>query len=471
MIHKKHARILSLLTYILLITFIMNAMIPVVLADPSYTVKTGTLLDSTSMTTQRSLVRSSNGTLHCVYSNFSSSLGFIYPYYAYSKDGGMTWNDELVADPDAAMVNGDQFWPCIAIDSNDNVHVVWAGFGWGVNFDFPNIQYRMRTPSGGWQAQEGITDVGILGQFLSAIAIDSKDNVHVVWEGNGWGVNLGITNIQYRMRTPSGGWQAQEGITDVDANQDMPSIAIDSKDNVHVVWAGPGWGVNTDDRNIQYRMRTADGWQAQEGLTDIDYDQFYPCMAIDSKDNVHLVWNGWGWGTYPDFSNIQYRMRTSNGWQAQEEVTDKDFDQDIASIAMDSKDNVHVVWDGLGCGNNPNVDNIQYRMRTSDGWQAREGLTDLPFAYGQNFPILIWAMHPTSSTVRTNVPESGYALVYSGQDEGGWKVVYLYSSDLKWGTKEAPVGDFTVPLLIGLGVAILAIVTGIIIVKRRKVIT
>ncbi len=415
MIHKKHARILSLLTYILLITFIMNAMIPVVLADPSYTVKTGTLLDSTSMTTQRSLVRSSNGTLHCVYSNFSSSLGFIYPYYAYSKDGGMTWNDELVADPDAAMVNGDQFWPCIAIDSNDNVHVVWAGFGWGVNFDFPNIQYRMRTPSGGWQAQEGITDV--------------------------------------------------------DANQDMPSIAIDSKDNVHVVWAGPGWGVNTDDRNIQYRMRTADGWQAQEGLTDIDYDQFYPCMAIDSKDNVHLVWNGWGWGTYPDFSNIQYRMRTSNGWQAQEEVTDKDFDQDIASIAMDSKDNVHVVWDGLGWGNNPNVDNIQYRMRTSDGWQAREGLTDLPFAYGQNFPILIWAMHPTSSTVRTNVPESGYALVYSGQDEGGWKVVYLYSSDLKWGTKEAPVGDFTVPLLIGLGVAILAIVTGIIIVKRRKVIT
>ncbi|MCP8304884.1 MAG: hypothetical protein H3Z50_05395 [archaeon] len=413
MTSKKHARILSPLAFILLITFVMNAMIPVVLADPSYTVKTRTSLDSTSMTTQRALVRSSNGTLHCVYSKYDILQASIQVYYAYSEDGGVTWNEELVADPNTV----NQFWPCIAIDSNDDVHVVWAGFGWGVNFDF--------------------------------------------------------TNIQYRMRTPSGGWQAQEGVTDVDADQAMPSIAIDSNDNVHIAWSGYGWGINTDYKNIQYRMRTSDGWQVQEGVTDNDTsDQFYPCIAIDSNDNVHVVWDGWGWGTYPDgVSNIHYRMRASSGWQAQEEVTDKDVDQDSASIAIDSKDNVHVVWHGLGWGTNPNVANIQYRMRTpSGGWQAREGLTDLPFAYGQNFPILIWSMHPTSSTVRTNVPESGYALVYSGQDEGGWKVVYLYSSDLKWGTKEAPVGDFTVLLWIGLGVAALVIVT-VLIVKRRKVIT
>ncbi|MCP8306706.1 MAG: hypothetical protein H3Z49_06365 [archaeon] len=467
MTSKKHARILSPLAFILLITFVMNAMIPVVLADPSYTVKTRTSLDSTSMTTQRALVRSSNGTLHCVYSKYDILQASIQVYYAYSEDGGVTWNEELVADPNTV----NQFWPCIAIDSNDDVHVVWAGFGWGVNFDFTNIQYRMRT-SDGWQVQEGVTDVGI-GQWLTSIAIDSNDNVHIVWEGWGWGINLGRVNIQYRMRTPSGGWQAQEGVTDVDADQAMPSIAIDSNDNVHIAWSGYGWGFNTDYKNIQYRMRTSDGWQVQEGVTDNDTsDQFYPCIAIDSNDNVHVVWDGWGWGTYPDgVSNIHYRMRASSGWQAQEEVTDKDVDQDSASIAIDSKDNVHVVWHGLGWGTNPNVANIQYRMRTpSGGWQAREGLTDLPFAYGQNFPILIWSMHPTSSTVRTNVPESGYALVYSGQDEGGWKVVYLYSSDLKWGTKEAPVGDFTVLLWIGLGVAALVIVT-VLIVKRRKVIT
>jgi hypothetical protein len=463
MTSKEHARIFSLLTYILLIIFAVNAMIPMVLADPSYTVKKGTIPDSTAFNSQRLLVRSSDGTLHCVYVRIDDVEETHQIFYANSTDGGVTWTEELVSDSE---LMAEQHYPSIAIDSKDNIHVVWHGFGWGDNFIVANIQYRMRTADG-WQTVEAITDKNV-SQYAPIISIDSNDNVHIVWGGYGWGINTDFTNIQYRMRTADG-WQTVEAVTDKNDGQRYPSIAIDSMDNVHVVWSGWGWGDNTDDRNIQYRMRTADGWQTQEGLTDTDSDQFYPCMAIDSQDSVLVVWNGWGWGDNIDFSNIQYRMRTADGWQTQEGLTDTDSDQYAPSVAIDSKDNVHMVWHGWGWGTNPNVGNIQYRMRTADGWQTQEAVTDL--SYDQWFPNLIWAMHPDPSSVKTNVPESGYAIVYSGRDENGHKIVYLFSSDLKWGTKTVPIGDFTVLLLTGLGIAALAIVTGIIIVKRRKAIT
>jgi hypothetical protein len=460
MINEKNPKIFSLFTYILLITFVTNVMIPVALADQSYTVKMGTIRDSTAFNSQRLLVRSSDGALHCVYVRIDDIELTHQIFYANSTDGGVTWTEELVSDN---IIMAEQHYPCIAIDSKDNIHVTWHGFGWGVNFTVSNIQYRTRTVNG-WQTQEAITDKNV-SQYAPIITIDSKDNIHIVWGGFGWGVNSDFTNIQYRMKTANG-WQTQEAITDKDDSQRYPSMAIDSKDNVHVVWSVWGWGVNTDDRNIQYRMKTANGWQTQEELTDKNSDQFYPCIAIDSKDNVHMVWNGWGWGINIDFSNIQYRMKTSNGWQTQEELTDKNSDQYAPSIAIDSKDNVHMVWHGWGWGTNPNVGNIQYRMRTVNGWQTQEAITDLP--YDQWFPNLIWTMYPDFSSVKTNVPESGYAIIYSGTDENGYKIVYLLSSDLKWvGVKTVPMDDFTVLLLIGLGIVALVIVIGIMIVKRK----
>jgi len=85
--------------------------------------------------------------------------------------------------------------------------------------------------------------------------------------------------------------------------------------NIHVVWYGKGWGSNTGYYNIQYRKRTSSGWQTQEAVTDKSWDQLNPSIAIDSSDNIHVVWYGKGWGFYTGTYNIQYRKRTSSGWQ------------------------------------------------------------------------------------------------------------------------------------------------------------
>jgi len=366
---------------------------------PSYTVKSGVLSSSTAYCYQRKLARASDGTLWCVYHRSDGTYYQI--YVSYSTDGGETWVEEQVT-----KVASHQYWPSIAIDSKDNIHIVWHGAGWGSNPSYENIQYRKRT-SVDWEKQEAITDKDST-QCFSSIAVDSNDNIHVVWSGLGWGSNPDYYNIQYRKRTSSG-WQVQEAVTDKNESQTNVSIAIDSKDNIHVVWKGPGWGSNPDYYNIQYRMRTASGWEKQEAITDKDGHQVNPCIAIDSNDNVHVVWHGVGWGSNPR-DDIQYRKRTSSGWQAQEGVTDADDGQYNPSIAIDSEDNVHVVWRGLGWGSNPNNYNIQHRKRTSSGWEKQEGLTDAHT--NQYYPNLIWAFQPTVFGLKINRPRTGYAFVW-----------------------------------------------------------
>ncbi|GAH69904.1 unnamed protein product, partial [marine sediment metagenome] len=234
-----------------------------------------------------------------------------------------------------------------------------------------------------------------------------------------------VQNIQYQKRTTT--WQARESVTDSPDIQYRSSIAMDSEDNVHVVWYGKGWGDNTTIYNIQYRKRTTT-WQAQEGVTDSPDIQYRPSIAIDSGDNVHVVWYGKGWGDNTTVYNIQYRKRTTT-WQAQEGVTDGPDIQIYPAIAIDSEDNVHVAWYGLGWGENTAKYNIQYRKRTTT-WQTQEGITDR--AYDNKYANLIYALHPTVSEVKTNRPKAGYALVWSGQDAGGYKVEFFKSTDLEW---------------------------------------
>ncbi len=215
--------------------------------------------------------------------------------------------------------------------------------------------------------------------------------------------------------------------------QYYPSLAIDSQDNVHVVWTGRGWGSNPNYYNIQYRKRTSSGWQAQEAVTDKDDDQYYPSIAVDSQDNIHIVWEGWGWGTNTGNANTQYRKRTSSGWQTQEAVTDVNYNQFDQTIAIDSQDNVHVIWTGKGWGSNPDYYNVQYRKRTPSGWQTQEGLTDA--AITQQYPSPIWALHPTISGAKTNRPKSGYAFVWMD----GTTVKFYKSDDLSWDSKVVKV--------------------------------
>lgn len=318
---------------------------------------------------------------------------------AYSDDGGVTWTIEQVN-----VAGSYDIFPAIAVDSAGTVHVVYAGRRAGIW----ELLYRQRTGVG-WGAEEVIASIAGRIQDYSAIAIDSADDIHVVWSGSGWGANPATLNMEYRMRNAVGGWNPIEAITDLANSQTFPCVAIDSASIIHVVW-------NHRSQDIRYRQRLAGVWQAVENVTNVGAGQTRPRLAIDSSNNIRVIWVGTTWGANPANRNVEYRARIGGVWQAVEGVTDINANQDYPSIALDLSDNVHAVWNGLGWGANPARDNVQHRQRTAAGWQAQTAITDEPLIR-QRYSSLLWAMHPTVAGLKPNILASGFALVFESTDE------------------------------------------------------
>ncbi|GAJ03433.1 unnamed protein product, partial [marine sediment metagenome] len=232
------------------------------------------------------------------------------------------------------------------------------------------------------------------------------------------------------------GWQAQESVPEVDFNNGQTSqhIAIDSLNNVHVIFSGQGWGANPAQYSIQYRQRTGAGWQAQEDTVNVATHQYAEGIALDSSDDAHIVFSGFGWGIWPAQRSIQYIKRVAGVWGGQEGVSNKNNEQRLSSIALDLGGNIHVSWTGKGYMPNWNRRNIQYRKRTAVGWQAQVEITNRPD--DQWTPYLLWANHPTVDGVKTNIPLTGCAVVYSGTLPAYNQIEYYYPVDLTW---ESPI--------------------------------
>ena len=326
----------------------------------------------------RRLAYKKDGTLLCVYQKYLSPKVYRQVFLARSTDHGVTWTEEQVTIGDTE--HGD--FPCLAIDSQDHIHIVWAGSTSG-------IVYREYTTS--WQSQVELESGD---GWCPSIAIDSQDNVHVVWtEGN---------YIKYRKKV-NGSWQAEENVVDSIADQEPPAIAVDNSDNVHVVWFGLNWGTFPTKYQTQYRKRTT-SWQTQVEVTDVNYDQYVNAIAIDGNDDVHFLWVG---DSASGLNRPQYRRTISGIWQAQEELADERISGIYANVAIDiNRDGyINTFWQRAS------DHTIQYRQHT-DSWQTQEEILTPPAGFRYSAPSSLWAPHPTIGSVQTNVRQSGFILVH-----------------------------------------------------------
>ncbi|MBN2187599.1 MAG: DUF2341 domain-containing protein [Dehalococcoidia bacterium] len=173
------------------------------------------------------------------------------------------------------------------------------------------------------------------------------------------------------------------------------STARTSDGTLHCVYTATG----TDSIYYSYSSDGGQTWSEGIDIDGVGYESYASAIAIDSSDNLHVAWYGGGSPSVPGCAfNIQYRQRAAAGtWGSVEHVTDVASYQDDPSVAVDSHDSIHVVWEGSG---------IQYRQKTSAGWQVQSNPSS-----GQ-VPLLLWARHHTINGVMTNVPHQGYIYVH-----------------------------------------------------------
>ena len=369
---------------------------------------------SVSYPNARKLVRTSDKALHCVYTVYFGSKYHL--NYSISRDNGKTWSETLLTPK--AYTN---FYPSIAVDNNDTIWVVWSGQHAG-STTYYQIRVMNYTTADGWSTITNITRDTADYQYYPAIAFDSKDQLHIVWHGQDARDNPIYYNIRHAIIYPWGTIGVVKYLTNVsNENQYRPAIAVDSDDNVHVVWYGQHAGSSTYNQIRYKKYSTASGWSINYNLTAESKSQQYPNIAIDTEDQLHVTWSA-----YPPDDNyyeIRYVNFTDGSWSRIYNVTDENDYEVYPSIAIDKGDNRHIGFTGETSGSAN--DRVRYINFTGD--EASHNITNLTSNSNNHYYVnLIWANHPMTNVSK---PARDYGCIWYNNTDA----LYFYRSpQLSW---------------------------------------
>jgi hypothetical protein len=321
--------------------------------------------ESDSSSRDPAMAIDSKNNIHMVWSDFSnvSNSGtdndIFYKVWNATTD---QWGSTIVV----SETDTPNSWaPAIAIDFNDNVHIVWDdSTNYTASGTDRDIFYRMWNSSSDiWSNMTVLSNESSENSLNVDIAVDSKNNLHVVWNDLTNYLGAGTDNdIFYRFFNVSSNiWEDTEVVT-VDSSDDshFPKISVNKEDIVHIVWMEDISG----SKNIYFTKwnETKNDWGNIETVWNVTTTVVsYPDMTIDSENNVHFTWQSDAdYLSSGSDSDIFYRYYNNNNstWSSIELVsTESTSRSDRPSIAVDTLNNIHIAWD----------DETEYASSGSDG--------------------------------------------------------------------------------------------------------
>ncbi|MDI6591341.1 MAG: lamin tail domain-containing protein, partial [Patescibacteria group bacterium] len=372
------------------------------------TIESGFTLDPSLPpgTEGRKMVRASNGNLYVVYAK--QIEGIYNVFLAKSIDEGKSWTKEVITSESSY----NQIYPSIAIDSNDNLHLVWMG---KISANGP-YQIRYRRYNGTWSEIKNLTDNENWDQESPIIALDSADNIHLVW------VDKKLCSSSHELGSfpcPKPRYRKYNNNLSYFEEIDLPvgggrgighfSMAIDSEDNIHLVWCSD---VGRESLSLKIKY-----WRQTSTSSEELGNGSRASIAIDKDGHLHVVWEE------QCGCHISYKKYT-NSWSERYQILESDIDTTIAfpSIALDANGHIYVV-----CSRFSKSDDKWhiYLRKYTDAWQSIESLEAIN---DQNFPNSLWSFYPIISGIKTNQPKKGYLFIYyEGED-----LKFFASHDLTW---------------------------------------
>lgn len=209
-----------------------------------------------------------------------------------SADGSDVWGAEKKVNTLADAAN--QSYPRIAIADNGTLAtttIVWQDDRNGDD-DVYMQQFNVAGTKQ-WSPEKRVNSNAIgdsTNQTEPAIAVDSLYNIIVVWADNRNG-NLDV----YAEKFDQGGnmiWGDKKINNDPTgtANQYQPDIAIDSANNIYIVWTDERGG----DKDVYAQGLNANGailWTNDYLINESsDSTQYSPSIAVNPSNNIYIVW-------------------------------------------------------------------------------------------------------------------------------------------------------------------------------------
>ncbi len=183
-------------------------------------------------------------------------------------------------------------------------------------------------------------------ESVSINAVDSEGKLHVVYQGHKYREPI---NAYYIHQKSNGKWTEPVNISNTENEIMTPHIAIDTKDNIHIVWQEFGTGNN----QAYYSTKSKNGNWFQP-ISIIDEEVSRPQIEIDKYDDIHIAGDG--------FRGV-YRKRENGIWLEKEVMKNSIANHELA---ISEEGDVHIAYEaGL-------EDKIGYLYKPSNGeWQDR----------------------------------------------------------------------------------------------------
>lgn len=333
----------------------------------------------------------SSGTIHLVWQD--STPGYYDIFYKKSTDEGSTWTDAQRL----TWTSGDSEYPAIAVDSSDDLHLVWMD-EWPGNGEL----YYMKSTDGGdsWSKSKRLTwNSG--GSYEPVMAVDSSDNLHLLW----YDYTPGSAQLYYKRSTDRGAtWSASQRLV---WNSDPcwhPDLAAYSSGHLYVVWMDFTAG------NYEIFLKTStDGgvaWSASRRLTWTSGWSFRPQISVGPSGDLHLVWDD----ETPGNDELFYRTSTDGGaaWSTSRRLTWTSGDCRNPAMAFESPTSLHLFWDD----NTPGKEEIYYKRSTDAGatWSTSQRLT--------------WTAGNSWYPAIAVVSSGRLHLFWSDNTPGNWEIYY-----------------------------------------------
>ncbi|MCG3221833.1 MAG: hypothetical protein H7641_10675, partial [Candidatus Heimdallarchaeota archaeon] len=235
--------------------------------------------------------------------------------------------------------------PSLAVDSANNVHIAWESVDIGGTLADHKISYkRWDALTQSWTTTEIISTESTTGSFNPCVATDSNNNLHVVWgDESNYDSSGDDRDIFYKKWIASTSAWSTTYVVSIGSSvySHHPDLTIDSSGKPHVVWA--------DDLEIYYSHwnDTSSSWTSAKHIstTGIWGGANYPTIEVDIFGNIHIVYEQAG----PVDTDLHYTKwnATTSLWSSSVDISiGIDLNSLNPSIDSDSKGNVHVTWAG-----------------------------------------------------------------------------------------------------------------------------
>ncbi len=375
----------------------------------------------------RKIARTSNGDLYVVY----SKNGKI--FLAKSTDGGQSWTDEdkiqIAPDADGSL---DQKEPSIAIDSQDNLHIVWQGkVGTSIVYQ---IRYQKYNSSLEKIEDLNLTNNSDFHQEIPVIVIDSNNNPHIIWAR---AENVVIIQpdifrkigIIYATKNENS-WQIEEVSCGSERIIFSFNLAIDSQNNLHLVRQSSIRSGPSVSSVIAYQKYIV-SWQPTQYL--YAEASTFVSLAIDINKTLHIVWN--------DRRGISYKIHpfSSESFVWSNNYCETGIDNQVYCFYGDD-DESQILLNFPDGGLHPVIsldfNNVAYLLwskfssleqkkfipfqRYPNSWLTPQVLEVENSQASQLYPNLLWSL--------TNQPKTGFAFIFYG----GGELKFYGSQDLTW---------------------------------------